>query len=41
MKEGMPMSVTPAALIRPSAKQASSAKITATQPGSGTFAMFT
>src|SRR5215831_16730778 len=41
MKEGMPMSVRPSALTRPSRAHSASAKRIAPQPGSGTLAILT
>ncbi len=41
MKEGMPITVSPNALTRPSRAQSASASRIAAQPGIGTLAMFT
>ena len=41
MKDGMPITVMPKALTRPSKAQAASARTIAAAPGSGTLGMFT
>ena len=41
MNEGMPMRVTPKAVMSPSAQQAASARTIAIAPGIGRLAMFT
>ena len=41
MKDGMPITVSPSALTRPSRAQSASASRIAAQPGSGKLAMFT